>query len=65
MIIPQQHAYTVWLKNAVRQITKHPQAPKKGYLNGYGRTQSDGGYVSIPMSLENRSSVSKTRAIRP
>ena len=42
---------------------KHPQAPKKGYLNGYGRTQSDGGYVSIPMSLENRSSVSKTRAI--
>ena len=42
---------------------KNPQEPKKGYLNGYGRTQADGHYISFPISTENRSSPSKTRAI--
>ena len=42
---------------------KNPREPKKGYLNGYGRTQADGHYVNFPLSYENRSSPSKTRAI--
>jgi len=42
---------------------KNPHEPKKGYLNGYGRTQADGQYVSFPLTYENRSSPSKTRAI--
>ncbi len=42
---------------------KNPREPKKGYLNGYGRTQADGQYVSFPLTYENRSSPSKTRAI--
>lgn len=42
---------------------KYPVEPKKGYLNGYGRTHSDGSYISIPMTFTNRSSPSKTRAI--
>ncbi len=42
---------------------KNPREPKKGYLNGYGRTQADGHYISFPTTYENRSSPSKTRAI--
>ena len=42
---------------------KNPKEPKKGYLNGYGRAHSDVSYVAIPMSFDNRSSPSKTRAI--
>ena len=40
-----------------------PKAPKKGYLNGYGRSSLGGSYVTIPASYAGRSAPHKTRSI--
>ena len=42
---------------------KAPQAPKKKYLNGYGRVYADARYVRIPISYQQRASLAKTRAV--
>ena len=42
---------------------KAPQAPKKKYLNGYGRVHADARYVRIPISYQQRASLAKTRAV--
>ena len=53
-----------WLaKKRKPSKAKAPKAPKKGYLNGYGRSSLGSSYVSIPTTRVGRSSPSKTRQI--
>ena len=53
-----------WLAKKRRPSgAKAPKAPKKGYLNGYGRSAIGGSYVKIPASFSGRASPSKTRKI--
>ncbi len=53
-----------WLaKKRKPSKAKAPKAPKKGYLNGYGRSSLGGSYVAIPTTRAGRASPSKTRQI--
>ena len=53
-----------WLaKKRKPSKAKAPKAPKKGYLNGYGRSSLGGSYVAIPTTRVGRASPSKTRQI--
>ena len=53
-----------WLaKKRKPKKAKAPKAPKKGYLNGYGRSSLGGSYVAIPTTRVGRASPSKTRQI--
>ncbi|MGC6485577.1 MAG: lytic transglycosylase domain-containing protein [Candidatus Puniceispirillales bacterium] len=53
-----------WLANKRRPANaKAPKAPKKGYLNGYGRSSIGGAYIPIPATTKGRASPAKTRSI--
>lgn len=53
-----------WLaKKRKPSQAKAPKAPKKGYLNGYGRSSLGSSYVAIPTTRVGRASPSKTRQI--
>ena len=53
-----------WLSKKRRPANaKSQKAPKKGYLNGYGRSSLGSSYVRIPASTAGRASPSKTRKI--
>ena len=53
-----------WLaKKRKPSKAKTPKAPKKGYLNGYGRSSLGGSYIAIPTTRVGRASPSKTRQI--
>ena len=53
-----------WLSKKRRpNNAKAQKAPKKGYLNGYGRSSLGSSYVRIPVSNAGRASPSKTRTI--
>lgn len=53
-----------WLSKKRRpNNAKSQKAPKKGYLNGYGRSSLGQSYVKIPASNKGRASPSKTRKI--
>ncbi|MCE2517103.1 MAG: lytic transglycosylase domain-containing protein, partial [Alphaproteobacteria bacterium] len=53
-----------WLSKKRRpNNAKSQKPPKKGYLNGYGRSSLGHSYVTIPASSKGRASPSKTRKI--
>lgn len=53
-----------WLSKKRRPANaKSQKSPKKGYLNGYGRSSLGSSYVRIPASNAGRASPSKTRKI--
>ena len=62
MTIPPQAEFHGWPKSETIQ-SQTPKAPKKGYLNGYGRSSLGGSYIAIPTTRVGRASPSKTRQI--